>query len=103
MLYQRVIAREGGARQAPMRRPVEREYPIVLVGLEAHGVPIRRTLRLQWRRSEGVGKRSPPGTPVEIMQHRSAPVALPRRGNGCGEVHAERHFIRQHELIDVAG
>ena len=102
-LHQRVIAGEDAARQVPVRRPIEREYPIVLVRLQAHRVPIGRALRAAAAGApSGPECRAPPRAPVEIMQHRSAPVALLRRRRGCREMHAERHFIRQRELIDVA-
>jgi len=44
-----------------------------------------------------------PGTAVEIRQHRSAPVALPRRGDPVRELGAKGEGIRLRELRNVSG
>ena len=102
-LHQRVIAREEAARQVPVRRPIQRKNPVVLVRLQAHRIPIGRALRLQRRRAERASVRTAPPAAIELEQHRSAPVTLVGRRRSAGKVHPKRHFIRQGELIDIAG
>ncbi len=96
VLHQGVVAVQAGARQIPLRGPIEHEYPFVLMGFHHHGVLVRGALPLQLQRRR-IGEkqiRAVPGAAIEIMQHRPAPIALLRWRRGGGEANAERDIIR---------
>ena len=93
------LGREIRARR-PLRRRFEREQPVAVVGFEQHAVAQGRP-SAQPRRA--LGEMSLPGaprTPVEVRQHRPAPVALARRRNRPGKFGTERERVRLREVGD---
>ena len=78
-----LVARQHCARQVPLRRPIERENPVVLVRLQTQRVLVRAAYGLEGRCATGPGSARRQVLSIEIMQLRgranSAPAAAVRR------------------------
>src|SRR5665213_698641 len=75
---------------------------MIRIGYESDRVVIGRAEILQWRLPVGLSARVRPRVAVEVVQYRSAPVALLGRGYGARKMHAEHRVVGVRKLGDAA-
>ncbi len=100
---QLVVIREEHVDVGGLRRRVEREPPALSGGFQCHAVAVGRAQILQALAQVKHPGRAPPGVTVELVQHRTAPIALLGRRSTPGKLHAEGGVVAGHEFADAAG